>query len=60
MGDPIYGLDERFVDDFLNHHIEDEERLQVSGAARLMLHAYHLEFTFLNNRYIFFSKQSSP
>lgn len=58
VGDPIYGLNERFVDDFLNNNIKDDERLQVSGASRLMLHAYHLEFTFLNNRYIFCSKQS--
>jgi len=57
VGDPIYGLDEHFVDDFLNHNIEAQERLQVTGASRLMLHAYHLEFTFLNNRYIFCSKQ---
>ena len=57
VGDPIYGLDEDFVDGFLNHNIKDEERLQVTGASRLMLHAYHLEFSFLNNRYIFCSKQ---
>ena len=58
VGDPIYGLDERFVDNFLNNNIKDDERLQVTGEVRLMLHAYHLEFTFLNNRYIFCSQQS--
>ena len=57
VGDPIYGLDETFVDDFLSNKIEENERIQVTGASRLMLHAYYLEFTFLNRTYIFCSKQ---
>ena len=57
IGDPIYGLDENFVDDFLNNKIEKSERVKTTGASRLMLHAYYLEFTFLNTTYIFCSKQ---
>ena len=57
VGDPIYGLDENYVDDFLNDKIEHSERLKVTGASRLMLHAYYLEFTFLKTRYVFCSKQ---
>ncbi len=57
VGDPIYGLDETFVDDFLNNKIEKSERIKTTGASRLMLHAYYLEFTFLKTRYIFCSKQ---
>ncbi|MEA2048640.1 MAG: RluA family pseudouridine synthase [Campylobacterota bacterium] len=57
VGDPIYGLDERFVDEFLNDQIPQSERVKTTGASRLMLHAYYLEFTFLKNRYIFCSKQ---
>jgi len=57
VGDPIYGLSETFVDDFLNAKIEKSERLSTTGAERLMLHAYYLEFTFLKNRYVFCSKQ---
>lgn len=57
VGDPIYGLDENFVDDFLNDKVEDSERIKTTGASRLMLHAYYLEFTFLNTTYIFCSKQ---
>jgi len=56
-GDPIYGLSETFVDDFLNDKVEKSERLSTTGAERLMLHAYYLEFTFLKNRYVFCSKQ---
>jgi 23S rRNA pseudouridine1911/1915/1917 synthase len=58
VGDPIYGLDECFVDDFLNDKIADSKRIQTTGASRLMLHAYYLEFTFLNTTYIFCSKQA--
>ncbi len=57
VGDPIYGLDENFVDDFLNNKIENSERIKTTGASRLMLHAYYLEFTFLDRTYIFHSKQ---
>ena len=57
VGDPIYGLDESFVDDFLNDKIADSKRIQTTGASRLMLHAYYLEFTFLNTTYVFCSKQ---
>lgn len=57
VGDPIYGLDENFVDDFLNDKIENAERMKITGASRLMLHAYYLEFTFLGTTYVFCSKQ---
>ena len=58
VGDPIYGLDENFVDDFLNDKIESSERIKTTGASRMMLHAYYLEFTFLNTTYAFCSKQA--
>ena len=57
IGDPIYGLDETFVDDFLRHKVNKSERLKRTGASRLMLHAYYLKFTFLNITYLFCSKQ---
>ncbi len=60
VGDPIYGLSETFVDDFLNHKIENTERIKTTGASRLMLHAYYLKFTFLDTTYIFCSKQVFP
>jgi len=58
IGDPIYGLDESFVDNFLNDNIETAERIKTTGASRLMLHAYYLEFTFLKTTYLFCSKQA--
>ncbi|WP_309499143.1 RluA family pseudouridine synthase [Sulfurovum sp.] len=58
VGDPIYGLNENFVDDFLNDKVGESERIKITGASRLMLHAYYLEFTFLNTTYVFCSKQA--
>lgn len=58
VGDPIYGLNENFVDNFLNDKVGKSERIKTTGAARLMLHAYYLEFTFLNTTYVFCSKQA--
>jgi len=60
VGDPIYGLEESFVNDFLNDNIDNSERVKVTGASRLMLHAYYLAFTFLGTRYVFCSKQTFP
>lgn len=57
VGDPIYGLDEKFTNAFLKNKIDEVERTKVTGAPRLMLHAYYLEFTFLNRAYKFCSKQ---
>ncbi len=57
VGDPIYGLEESFVNDFLRNKIGEAEREKVTGSSRLMLHAYYLEFTFLNRTYKFCSKQ---
>jgi len=60
VGDPIYGLEEKFVNDFLRNKIDEVERVIVTGSTRLMLHAYYLEFTFLNRTYKFCSKQGFP
>jgi 23S rRNA pseudouridine1911/1915/1917 synthase len=57
VGDPIYGLDENFVDNFLNDKVTHSERIKTTGASRLMLHAYYLKFTFLGTTYVFCSKQ---
>jgi len=58
VGDPIYGLDEKFVDNFLKGNISKEEREKITKEKRLMLHANYLEFTFLNRTYKFFSKST--
>jgi 23S rRNA pseudouridine1911/1915/1917 synthase len=57
VGDPIYGLEESYVNDFLQHRISKKQRVEITGSSRLMLHAYYLEFNFLNRIYKFCSKQ---
>jgi len=46
VGDPIYGINELFVDRFLNGNMNKSERLELSGAKRLMLHAQSLSFQY--------------
>ena len=57
VGDPLYGLDEKFANDFLRNSISLNERLNVTKASRLMLQADYLEFEFSENIYKFSSKQ---
>ena len=57
IGDPIYGVDTQIADDYLNKRLSDEERLKLTGANRLMLHANSVEF-FYRNRFKIVSKES--
>ena len=56
VGDPLYGVDNNFADRYLNKLVSPEERIEKTGAKRLMLHAYYLEFMFMNNKYIITSR----
>ena len=57
VGDPLYGVDEKFADDFLKNKISEEKRIEKIKAKRLMLQADYLEFEFLDMIYKFSSKQ---
>lgn len=57
IGDRIYGIDEAVADKILKKEIEDCEIEKITGAKRLMLHAYSLEFTFLKRQYKFCSQE---
>jgi len=52
VGDPLYGVDNDFADKYLNKLVSEEERIKITGADRLMLHSYKLEFEFMNNKYV--------
>ncbi|MBU3013667.1 RNA pseudouridine synthase [Poseidonibacter lekithochrous] len=58
IGDPIYGLDEKIADKILGKKVNQEERISLSGDKRLLLHAYSLEFEYLDTKYMFCSKQN--
>jgi len=51
VGDPIYGQKEEDVIRFLDREISLEERKELSGATRLLLHASQLGFEYEGNRY---------
>lgn len=56
VGDPLYGVNNEFADRYLNKLIDEKERIEKTGAKRLMLHAYYLEFIFMNNKYVITSR----
>ena len=56
VGDPLYGVDNNFANRYLNREITEQERIEKTGHNRLMLHAYKIEFKFMNNKYILTSE----
>jgi 23S rRNA pseudouridine1911/1915/1917 synthase len=56
VGDPIYGQDEKDIIRFLDKELSKEERIEKSGAKRLLLHANLLEFKLYNVDYKIESK----
>lgn len=56
VGDPIYGQKEEDILRFLDKKISAEERLKLSGATRLLLHATKLDFEYKQNKYSIHSK----
>ena len=57
VGDPIYGQEEVDVARFLDKELSLEERLQKSGATRLLLHAHALEFDYAKTSYHIVSQE---
>jgi len=57
IGDPIYGVDFKIADAYLNKNLSIEDRIKYTGAKRLMLHAHSLEFEY-KNLYKIISKSS--
>ncbi len=49
VGDPIYGVDTKIADAYLNGRLDLKERIKVTGAYRLMLQAQTVEFFYKNN-----------
>ena len=56
VGDPIYGQKEEDVIRFLDKELCIDERVKLSGASRLLLHASELEFSLYGNAYHIKSK----
>lgn len=55
IGDMIYGVDAKDTAKFLDNFMNEEERVKLSGAKRLLLHAYKIKFDFKDKQYEFIS-----
>ena len=51
VGDPVYGQSEEDMVKFLDKVLTPEDRVEKSGATRLLLHACELEFELYNKKY---------
>ncbi len=56
VGDPIYGQSEENIIKFLDRELSEEQRIQNSGAKRLLLHACELGFDLYGKTYKLKSK----
>ncbi|WP_297433277.1 RluA family pseudouridine synthase [Sulfurimonas sp.] len=56
VGDPIYGQSEKNIIRFLDRELTPQDRIENSGATRLLLHASELEFELYNEKYNIKSK----
>ncbi len=57
VGDPIYGVDFQTASDYLDGKLSKDQRIKLTGAKRLMLHAKWIEFNY-KNRYKLYSRSS--
>ena len=56
VGDPVYGQTQEDMIKFLDKVLTPQDRIEKSGATRLLLHANELEFNLYNRDYHFISK----
>lgn len=56
VGDPIYGVEDEKVEEYLNKSLSEEDRYKASGSHRLWLQANYLEFEYKGIIYKIFSK----
>lgn len=59
LGDPLYGVEAEETSRYLDESMSDEERFEIMGANRLLLHAHSLSFTYKEKEYFFKSKQDT-
>ncbi len=58
LGDPIYGVSEQVANDYLCKTLSSEQRVALTGAKRLMLHANYLSFIDQDQEYSITSKMT--
>ncbi len=58
VGDPIYGIDFKDAQKYLDGKMSPKERVKITGGDRLYLHAYWLEFKYKGLIYKIYSKMN--
>ena len=58
LGDPIYGVSAEDTSRYLDETMSANERFEIMGANRLLLHAYTLDFIYEGKNYSFISKEN--
>ncbi len=56
LGDPIYGVKDRYAEAYLDKTLKAKKRVEVTGSNRLWLQANYLEFIYKNIVYKIYSK----
>lgn len=56
VGDPIYGVNDEYAEQYLNKTLDEEKRFEVSGSSRLWLQANYIEFNYKGTIYKVYSK----
>lgn len=51
LGEPLYGLSKEQASDIIDNKINQNERISLTGAKRLMLHANELKFIYKSKKY---------
>ncbi|AJC89928.1 RluA family pseudouridine synthase [Campylobacter subantarcticus] len=51
LGDPLYGLEKIQIEQILDGKMSETERIQITGAKRLLLHSFSLNFIYKNKNF---------
>nr|WP_243705910.1 RluA family pseudouridine synthase [Campylobacter volucris] len=57
FGEPLYGLEKKDIEKILDNKLNEKERVQITGAKRLLLHSLSLKFKYNNENYFIKSKK---
>ncbi|SUX05231.1 RluA family pseudouridine synthase [Campylobacter lari] len=57
LGEPLYGLEKTQIEQILDGKMSDIKRAQITGAKRLLLHSFSLEFTYKNQKFLIQSQK---
>lgn len=57
FGEPLYGLEKKDTEKILDNKLNEKERIQITGAKRLLLHSLSLKFKYNNENYFIKSKK---